>query len=1207
MSRNRSHRLSVLLSMALTGGFLLAALFALLTHPAVEVKERQINKPAPVSDVWSPAVEEETAPGERPPAPLPLAVEVEMAARGENGITAVPEPAAAVTTTRVDLPDKEVTALVSPQEPTMPQALTPVTVDSLPFDAAAAAAASRNAIQRDPLGRPFLHKPAHQALFTAQTLHFTPILPESGGLAGLGGGATADVGAPKPDHHATKLNPLLQGSAPITPGQVLSNTLPGSGQALTLSIELARVAVGEQVLFAAPSTAAPQIEANVVRYTHTQTLVEEFIALDEGIEQQWWLLADPGASGDLVITVDIATAVTVTLQGGNLLFSIVDENGDLTPVTAYSRAWAVDADGQSEWAAMHVEFIGADAAGQQQFRLSITLDEAWLAAAAYPILIDPLVSSVFRLEQETPKHDQQFPAVAYNPDADEYLLVWQDYRSGADWGIYGQRVAADGALRDENFIIADGAYNQQFPRIAYGDGVYLVTWRHYPGTSTYYYDAYASVISGTGGVLVNNIPISARSGLNDRETPTDVIYNPTVGRFLVLWQDYRTGYWNMWGRLVAANGSMGAAAQITFITNKNETNGAGAYNPINNQFIVLYEYEAQTGGQKDIRGRRINVVGSQTLSVLSGETIYVATGSADQGAVDVVYAAVAGQYLAVWQDNRQAATNGYDLYGRAISAGGSVGAEFAITTLAASEQNPRFADGVDAGTLLIWQRYNTGTSWDLYAHALSGSGQLSGSPFAVQESAYQQTGPVLVGRGDGEYLAVWHDDRYGASSGAGLGDDLARGWDIFIQRLHNDAPASGEALAHPAPGEQTQPQVAYNAVADEYFVVWQDYRSGTDWDIYGQRLDGSGNPLGENILIHTAPSTHQVAPQIAYGQAIDGGNGGYLVVWQHYTTESVYTIYGQRAAANGALLGAPLSFTRSTSDKNAKEKPTDIVYDAAAGRFLVVSQYQATQYADIWGWLVTGGGSVGAPIQVTSSASLHESNAVVAYHANAAQFLVLYERPDGYMKRDILGIRLSNAGAPFGAAINLAVGVTDDWGADLIYLPELGSYVAVWSGSVGSAQGNYHIYSQAISSGGIPNGSKRNVTTASGLAVSPRIAADGGGGALALWSFYLDGDYDLYGRRLDSELRAQGNVFTVLDLDGNQESPAPAVVGNGSDHYLLAWQDKAAGEWDLYAALLRPDTVITGLTAANDGPTALGSGTTLSATVAGGSNVAYAW
>ena len=56
----------------------------------------------------------------------------------------------------------------------------------------------------------------------------------------------------------------------------------------------------------------------------------------------------------------------------------------------------------------------------------------------------PVVGDDFRISGDPATAFDTEPAVAWNPDQDEYLVVWEDYRNEAGSGsdIYGRRVAA---------------------------------------------------------------------------------------------------------------------------------------------------------------------------------------------------------------------------------------------------------------------------------------------------------------------------------------------------------------------------------------------------------------------------------------------------------------------------------------------------------------------------------------------------------------------------------------------------------------------------------------------------------------------------------------------------------------------------------------------------------------------------------------------
>ncbi len=115
---------------------------------------------------------------------------------------------------------------------------------------------------------------------------------------------------------------------------------------------------------------------------------------------------------------------------------------------------------------------------------------------------------------------------------------------------------------------------------------------------------------------------------------------------------------------------------------------------------------------------------------------------------------------------------------------------------------------------------------------------------------------MLAQNGAGDYLFAWQQ----------VGAIHSR------MKLANGS-WGGASPAHPAPGDQEKPQIAYNPDDDEYLVVWQDYRNSADWNIYGQRVAADGSLLGTNLAINTTATTHQTTPHVAYGA------NEYLVVW----------------------------------------------------------------------------------------------------------------------------------------------------------------------------------------------------------------------------------------------------------------------------------------------------------------------------------------
>ncbi len=103
-------------------------------------------------------------------------------------------------------------------------------------------------------------------------------------------------------------------------------------------------------------------------------------------------------------------------------------------------------------------------------------------------------------------------------------------------------------------------------------------------------------------------------------------------------------------------------------------------------------------------------------------------------------------------------------------------------------------------------------------------------------------------------------------------------------------------------GDQTDPRVIYN-IPFSIIVVWEDARSATNFDIYAQRIDTDGNPMWEtNGVALCALDFNQQNPAIASG--FDGAlaGSGAIVTWQDQRTGSTADIYAQSVNADGDTL-----------------------------------------------------------------------------------------------------------------------------------------------------------------------------------------------------------------------------------------------------------------------------------------------------------------
>lgn len=142
------------------------------------------------------------------------------------------------------------------------------------------------------------------------------------------------------------------------------------------------------------------------------------------------------------------------------------------------------------------------------------------------------------------------------------------------------------------------------------------------------------------------------------------------------------------------------------------------------------------------------------------------------------------------------------------------------------------------------------------------------------------------------WLVVWQD-------GLPTGDETARdgrAQDIYGCRIRGDGTVldpEGIAICT-APDFQGRPVVASDGT--NFVVLWQDIRSGKDWDVYGARVSANGTVLDPNGFLVSGGDHNQCFPELVYG----GGN--YYAIWLDSRNFPEYRLFGSRISASGSIL-----------------------------------------------------------------------------------------------------------------------------------------------------------------------------------------------------------------------------------------------------------------------------------------------------------------
>ncbi|MBM3322034.1 hypothetical protein FJY69_00905 [candidate division WOR-3 bacterium] len=342
----------------------------------------------------------------------------------------------------------------------------------------------------------------------------------------------------------------------------------------------------------------------------------------------------------------------------------------------------------------------------------------------------------------TSAYDNWTPAAAF--DGANYLAVWADYRNGSGYDVYGARLGPDGAVLDpEGIAVSTATGPQEEPDVAFDGDNFLVVWGDRRAAASHVYGAR---LDKHGTVLdPNGIPIGVARGGQ---------FSPAVAcgsaSYLVVWEDARNSYVNIYGARVSRDGevldpggipiSLGSDMRrfpdLTFdgvywlVVWTDQRSGSAIYAARVNQAgdvldpggipvsvaanyrwyptvsfdgtnsLVVWTDWRRTPDTSDTYAARVSRAGA----VLDPEGIPVSTAAGWQYHPSVCLDSAG--WLAAWYDSRSG--SGYDLYGARVSPDGAVLAEFPLVISAGNQYTPAVVSGSSGQTLCLYAGW-TGT------------------------------------------------------------------------------------------------------------------------------------------------------------------------------------------------------------------------------------------------------------------------------------------------------------------------------------------------------------------------------------------------------------------------------------------------------------------------------------------------------------------
>jgi hypothetical protein len=512
------------------------------------------------------------------------------------------------------------------------------------------------------------------------------------GVASLGGAVTA-VGR---DWRATfdargvTFEPALGKQAP---------------RAVTWRAELAAIRRGDTVVLPAADAVPERTHDRRAVSFAWPAATERYEARPEGLEHSVAFATRPAGRGDLVVA--LAVASTLPRAPGERL-AWLDEHGGGVVLGAVT---GIDATG-----ARCAGTARATATG-----VELALPAAFVDAAAYPLVLDPLIATA---QQALAGADCDFPDVAYDAYADAWCVVWTQFFGGGTTGVVASVWDADTFGFGYAFAVNQPG-DEDSVRVTNvaGTGLFVMVWTNYtaagasvsglafepvqtqatsvftiagPGNvgapilsgeaTLFDDDCLVGWIDGTYGLLACSVAIDQNLQVSGTQPIQIAGGNVTEAAFskqggnpglhLVTWVDRPPGLPG-WVRAQVIDHDCNLVGAGVWVQNATQDCGFPAVDGDGFRFLVAWE-EQEVGNPSatDVRGRLLTVGANGVTTVGGALDLGGVPGTVDF-AVDV--ARLGDKFGIVWMRGIAAPAFGDDCFFRAVGGlGAAIGAELRL-------------------------------------------------------------------------------------------------------------------------------------------------------------------------------------------------------------------------------------------------------------------------------------------------------------------------------------------------------------------------------------------------------------------------------------------------------------------------------------------------------------------------------------------------
>lgn len=419
-----------------------------------------------------------------------------------------------------------------------------------------------------------------------------------------------------------------------------------------------------------------------------------------------------------------------------------------------------------------------------------------------------------------------------------------------------------------------------------------------------------------------------------------------------------------------------------------------------------------------------------------------------------------------------------------------------------------------AGGAIMTWKDHRGFNYDIWAQRVDAAG-----------GAQWTTDGVAVCTGNGE-----HDKPVMVPDGSGgtiitWMDHRGSNYDIYAQRLDGSGTpqwATDGVVVCNGNGEHDSPAIVSDG-AGGAIISWADYRSGTHPDIYAQRMSSGGASqwTANGVGICTA-NNDQVEPRM-----VSDGASGAIIVWQDLRTNSTWDVYAQHVLSSGTVDGAwPIDGVGVNVGLLDQVSP-ELTSDGLGGAIVTWRDYRFNGNPTLFAHHVLNSGALDSGWPVGGRALYPDQGdpqhqRMIPDGANGA--LVAWVDPRGAGSPQVYVHHVTASGAldgtwPFGGRLlDTHVGNSQDF-------PQLvsdgaGGAIVAWQDDGAHGGTGYDIFAQHVEASGSLDpawsASGRALCVAAGDQVAPQILSDGAAGAIVAWEDDRNGssNADIFAMRI---------------------------------------------------------------------------------------------